>query len=135
MILALRADGPVTELVLLQAGGRELDRERWESGRQLSVQLLEHIQQLLSCHQHSWKALTGLIVFQGPGSFTGLRIGITVANTIAYAQDIPIVGTSGDDWVIAGVRRLRAGETDEQVQPIYGAEAHVTQPRHGSPPA
>lgn len=32
----------------------------------------------------------GIVVVQGPGSFTGLRIGITIANTFAFAKKIPL---------------------------------------------
>ena len=128
MIIALKTDTSVTNLVLLNADGSELDRDQWESGRQLSSQLLEHIHGLLQRHHRSWEALTGVIVFRGPGSFTGLRIGVTVANTIAYAQGIPIVGTMGEGWAEKGSQRLVAGESDTQVLPHYGADANITKP-------
>jgi tRNA threonylcarbamoyladenosine biosynthesis protein TsaB len=128
MIIALKTDSAITDLMLLNADGSELDRDQWGSGRQLSSQLLEHIHGLLQRHHHSWEALTGVIVFRGPGSFTGLRIGVTVANTIAYAQGIPIVGTMGEGWLGHGARRLVAGESDTQVLPHYGADANITKP-------
>ena len=128
MIIALKTDSSTTNLVLLDAAGKELDHDQWESGRQLSSQLLEHIHNLLQRHNRSWEALSGVVIFRGPGSFTGLRIGVTVANTIAYAQGIPIVGTMGEQWVGQGVRRLVAGESDTQVLPHYGANANITKP-------
>ena len=73
-------------------------------------------------------AIKGLAVFTGPGSFTGLRIGITTMNTIAYALDIPIVGTTGDDWLADGLARLRAGENDRIVTPHYGKPPNITKP-------
>ena len=73
--------------------------------------------------------LEGLLVFRGPGSFTGLRIGITVMNTIAYGQNIPIVGTNGDDWLDDGVSYLQNEENHQVVLPEYGAEARITKPK------
>lgn len=38
----------------------------------------------------NFKALEGVIVNKGPGSYTGIRVGITIAKTIAYSLNIPI---------------------------------------------
>jgi tRNA threonylcarbamoyladenosine biosynthesis protein TsaB len=129
MRLGLKTDSNITTLALLNQNGRAVVEESWESGRQLSDQLLTKISQLLSSHNLEWKDLTGIIVFKGPGSFTGLRIGVTVANTIAYAQALPIVGQSGSDWLSEGHRRLIAGDNEVQVVPDYGARPNITKPR------
>jgi tRNA A37 threonylcarbamoyladenosine modification protein TsaB len=76
-----------------------------------------------------FRQLTGLIVYRGPGSFTGLRIGITVMNTLADALQIPIVGTTGDDWRAQGTIRLQNHDYDRLVLPLYGAPANVSKPR------
>jgi len=128
MLIAIRTDTAMTEVVLVAPEGKVLGRDHWESGRQLSSQLLDHIQKLLLSQDHTWDALTGVILFRGPGSFTGLRIGAAVANAIAYAQVIPIVGTAGDDWLATGVKRLQQGENETQVVPDYGAPPHITRP-------
>lgn len=101
----------------------------WESGRGLSKGLLLFIQQQLDAQHASWKDVSGLIVFKGPGSFTGLRIGITVMNSLAYANSIPIVGTTGESWRQDGLARLRGGDNDAIVLPEYGGEANITKPR------
>jgi tRNA threonylcarbamoyladenosine biosynthesis protein TsaB len=128
MLIAIRTDAPITEILLLLPEGKILAQDRWESGRQLSSQLLDHVQKLLLAHDLTWDRLTGVVLFKGPGSFTGLRIGAAVANAIAYAQDIPIVGAAGDEWRIQGVARLHGGENDIQVVPNYGAPPHITKP-------
>lgn len=129
MIMTLKTASPTTELRLLKPDGNMLLDDAWKSDRQLSSQLLEHLSGLLGRQHLTWDALTGLVVFRGPGSFTGLRIGATVANAIAYAQEIPIVGTIGEDWVETGLQRLASGESDTQVVPHYGAPPNITKPK------
>lgn len=129
MILALRTDTAVAELYLLDTQGRETGRDIWEAGHQLSMQLLEHIENLLKNQKISWNGLTGIIVYRGPGSFTGLRIGLTVANSIAYAQNIPVTGSSGEDWMKDSMARLKKTSSGGQVMPTYGGDANITKPR------
>lgn len=45
--------------------------------------------------------LSGVFVIKGPGSFTGLRVGLTVANQFAHQLRIPIVGLCQDEWWLA----------------------------------
>jgi tRNA threonylcarbamoyladenosine biosynthesis protein TsaB len=129
MILAIRTDAPEARLVLLQSDGTIVSDIHWQADRRLAHELLGKLEHLLIEQNITWKDLTGLVVYQGPGSFTGLRIGITVMNTIAYAQAIPIVGTSGDQWVEQGIEQFASGKLQEIVLPEYGAEANITKPR------
>jgi tRNA threonylcarbamoyladenosine biosynthesis protein TsaB len=100
-----------------------------QADRALAKGLLGYIQTQLENQSKTWTDLTGLGVFKGPGSFTGLRIGITVLNTVAYAQNIHIVGETGEDWQEVAVNRLLNGESDSIVLPEYGGEANITLPR------
>lgn len=129
MILAIKTDNPVTELYLLDETGDVLDQYIWESGKQLSNELLLSIEQLLNESQQDYTNVKGVIVYKGPGSFTGLRIGITVANTIAYSSQIPIAGTSTEEWLKKGIDLLPQTEPGSQVLPEYGGEANITKPR------
>lgn len=101
----------------------------WEAGRSLALGLLEFLQQKLSLHDKSLQDVTAIGVAKGPGSFTGLRIGLTVLNTIASDRQIKIVGVSGDEWKSVALDRLQRGENDQLVMPEYGGEANITQPR------
>ena len=129
MILALRTDNPTTEIYFYEPGGKKLHEYVWQADRQLAKDLLKVLVEQLAKVKAGFSDLTGIIVFEGPGSFTGLRIGITVANTIAYAQEIPIVGTKGEDWIKSGLDRLVKGETDKIALPHYGAEANISKPK------
>lgn len=101
----------------------------WEAGRGLAKGLLGFLEQEIEFQGKTWSDVTGLVAYKGPGSFTGLRIGITVFNTLAHANSWPIVGVTGDDWRQTGVKRLENGENDEIVLPEYGGEANITKPR------
>lgn len=101
----------------------------WESGRNLSDGLLSFLQQCLSELRLELTDLTGIIAFRGPGSYTSLRIGLTVANTLADGLDIPIIGAETDDWQALGLTALEAGENHQLVTPIYLQPAVITPPK------
>lgn len=129
MILALRTDSMTAFLATLSPAGEIVKSNEWEAGRQLSVQLPAAIDEILAQSESSYSDLSGLIMYEGPGSFTGLRIGITIANTIAHEQKIPIVGTTGDAWIKDGIHKLESAKTGTIVMPVYGGEANITKPR------
>jgi len=127
MILLLDTSTPICRLSFIEGEWRY--DTLWESGRELAKGLLEFLEKELSFQDKTWSDVTGLVVYKGPGSFTGLRIGVTVFNSIAYAQNLPVVGETGDDWRTLGTQRLLAGENDKIVLPEYGGEANITRPR------
>ena len=127
MILLLNTSTPTCLLSMVEGEWRY--DTTWEAGRGLAKGLLGFIEQEISTQDKSMSDITGLVVYRGPGSFTGLRIGITVFNTLAYSNNWPIVGATGDDWRAVGLKRLEAGENDEIVLPEYGGEANITKPR------
>lgn len=128
MILTLRTDNPQAETGLF-VGGNQLAYYTWHADRALAKDLLKVVHGQLKAQHADWQDVTGVVVYQGPGSFTGLRIGLTMANTLAYAQKVPIVGTQGDGWIADGINRLQQGQNDTIVLPHYGAEANITMPK------
>lgn len=127
MILLLDTSTPVCKLSFVD-GDWHYDDE-WEANRELAKGLLGYLDEQLKSNDKTWSDISGIVAFKGPGSFTGLRIGLTVLNTFADSEKVPIVGTTGDEWQNEGLGRLNAGENDHMVMPEYGSEAHITKPR------
>lgn len=126
MILTIRTDKPEAEIGLFDQDGMKLAYEVWEAHRKLADTLLEKVHAVLAEKNADFPDVTGVVVFRGPGSFTGLRIGITVANALGYGQDISVVGAMGEEWIRNGVARIANGENDKIVLPEYGADATIT---------
>lgn len=57
--------------------------------------LLPLIVKILKTNKKDFKDLTAIEVDPGPGSFTGTRIGVTVANTLGFILNIPVNGKKG----------------------------------------
>lgn len=129
MILALKTDNPTAELYLLNSKGEIESEDTWKADRELSVQILQHIEELLSAEGKEYSNLEGIIAFEGPGSFTGLRIGMTVANTLAYSLGIPIAGARGNNWLIEARVKLPSCDIGAYITPHYGGEANITSPK------
>lgn len=127
-MLGLRTDKPEAELYLAEQE-EVVETIKWHAHRQLSDTLLERIDELLARKKLTKSNLNGIVVYKGPGSFTGLRIGIAVANAVAWSRGIKIVGTGGDRWLQEGIKELLASKGDSQALPDYGQDPHITKQR------
>ncbi|RUO33028.1 tRNA (adenosine(37)-N6)-threonylcarbamoyltransferase complex dimerization subunit type 1 TsaB [Aliidiomarina soli] len=65
-----------------------------ELPRQHSQALLPYIDEVLAEAGFSLDQLSAIIVSQGPGSFTGVRIGASMAQGLAFSQDLPLIQVS-----------------------------------------
>lgn len=128
MILALRTDKPEAEIGLYDSG-EELAYIKWHADRNLSKELNRKLEETLESHSLDYESLTGIVFFKGPGSFTGLRIGASVANTLAFELDIPIAGSNGEDWIKSGLELLTAEPDQRRVDLEYGEPPKATKPR------
>lgn len=128
IVLTIRTDRPEAEVGLFDSDS-QLAYETWPAHKELSATLHTKITEILKQQGKELSNVEGIVCFAGPGSFTGLRIGITVADALAYGLDTPVVATQGSDWIKQGITRLQKGENDHIALPQYGAPAHITQPR------
>jgi tRNA threonylcarbamoyladenosine biosynthesis protein TsaB len=92
IVLGVETSGPVGSLAL-RAGGRCLE-ERFlpELGRRHAQTLLPEVMAILHRHELIASQIDGITVSIGPGSFTGLRVGVTFAKTFAYAAGTQVIG-------------------------------------------
>jgi len=89
-----------------------------ESHSELSGKLLIEIDQLVKKNDFQVQSVA---VFPGPGSYTGLRIGLTVANFFAWSLGIPIYQSDNQGFITSPRKKF--------IMPIYLKEAHITRSR------
>lgn len=128
IILALRTDKPEAEIYVFNSQ-KKIGEIKWQAHLKLAETLNTKIQEILNKSSIPYDELEGIAVYKGPGSFTGLRIGMSVANALAYAQSVPIVAKTGEDWLEKSAKALKNGVNDKVAVPEYGASANITKPR------
>lgn len=101
LILGLETSGLAGSVALSQGervlGQRSLD----QAGRRHAQTLVSECAQLLKEQGFSPADLSAVAATQGPGSFTGLRVGVVAAKTLAYALRIPLVLLDTFDLIAA----------------------------------
>lgn len=105
------------------------DKLEWEAHRELSKTFYLKLDELLGRNSLSYNDLNSIVVVRGPGSFTGLRIGIVIVNAFSYSLGIETAGVvqkekmSLEEIYIAGKKELKKGQI---IEPFYGREPNIT---------
>ncbi len=99
-----------TPTTLLEVGDQSYS---WQSDRNLAKDLLKFIHDKLQLNGATWQDISEIHFFSGPGSFTGLRIGATVVNTLSDQLKIPLYD--------------HRGARHRLIVPDYGRPANITQ--------
>lgn len=81
----------------------------------LAEKILQFVHDKLSENGKTFHDITEITFMSGPGSFTGLRIGATIVNTLATELNIPLYDHHGDRHQI--------------ILPDYGRPANISKPR------
>jgi tRNA threonylcarbamoyladenosine biosynthesis protein TsaB len=95
--------------------------------RDHTQRILPLIQELLQAQQLELTALDALAFGRGPGSFTGVRIGIGIAQGLALGANLPMIGISSlatmaqGAWRLTGATRVLAA-IDARMGELYWAE-------------
>lgn len=100
MLLAVDTATQMAGIALYdEARGWVVGEEMWQSAENHTVELMPRIVRLMDQQNVAPRGLTGLVVSLGPGSFTGLRIALSVAKGLSLALDVPLVGVPTLDVV------------------------------------
>lgn len=75
--------------VTVDTSGKRFEKISGAQGTNAQM-VLPMLEELLKEHNLTISDITQVNVHQGPGSFTGLRVGISVANTISWLLGVPI---------------------------------------------
>lgn len=93
MILAIDTSTDNASLALVKEG-RVLAEANWRCEQNHTVELLPHLVSLLGEAKAGIGSISGVAVARGPGSFNGLRAGISTAKGLAFSLGVPIIGIS-----------------------------------------
>lgn len=88
---------------------------RYTFANDLAEKLLSFIHDKLTKNHQSWQDITEITFMSGPGSFTGLRIGATIVNTLAHELNIPLYDHHRQKRNI--------------IIPDYGRPANISEPK------
>ena len=77
--------------VAMSENGQCIFRKEDHSGPNHAVSLGVFVDEALSCTDNHAIPLGAVAVSQGPGSYTGLRIGVSMAKGICYGRDVPLL--------------------------------------------
>jgi tRNA threonylcarbamoyladenosine biosynthesis protein TsaB len=115
LLLALDTSTRTASVALFDSQ-RVISETTWLAGREHSTRLLIEVESALARVGRSQNELTGLVVARGPGSFTGVRVALSVAKGIAAGLSIPAWGVSSLE-----VLAHAAGEVDVPVRAVVEA--------------
>ncbi len=115
MQLAIDTSTNTASLALVQ-DDEVLAELTWRCGQNHSTQLLPNLSHLINQTKVSLQSASCIIVARGPGSYNGLRVGISTAKGLAYSLGIPIIGVSTLE--VAAYQQAGRGLP---VCPIFGA--------------
>ena len=119
MILVVDTATRTGVLGLATDDGRLLGQDSWLSAHRHGEELVSRLEALLTAQAARAHDITAIAVGIGPGSFTGLRIGLATAKTLAYGLGTPLVGVPTTHGLA-----LAAGQPGREVVVALPAGAH-----------
>ena len=97
MILGIDTSGETCYIALIDQANGAVKCTQFNHNRQLIEQLPAYIDTFLAENNATLKDIECLVCGTGPGSFTGVRVGVMYAKTLAFALGKPVIGISSFD--------------------------------------
>jgi len=126
-LIALATAGPIASVGLSLRDG-SLDVVALGAGAERGRGVTPAVHRLLERHGLLPKDLDGVVVEVGPGSFTGVRVGVATAKALALGLGVRIVGVGSLDALA-----LACGPTDDAVLALRDARAGAAEPARSAP--
>lgn len=104
MLLAIDTTTRSSGIALYDAGGLRME-QMWETGNNHTAELIPYISRACEGYGLAPHDIKAVAVALGPGSFTGVRVGLSVAKGMALALQIPLLGVSSLDATAYAHRR------------------------------
>ncbi len=125
--LLIETSNKVCSASLCKPGGECINKESFEPNSH-SKYLTLYVEDLLSELDNKKQQLLAIGVSAGPGSYTGLRIGVSVAKGLAYSLDIPLISAGTLETMVQTLLRVypqQAGSADFLVPMIDARRMEV----------
>lgn len=119
------------DLGIIEQGKGFIVRENIPAKFEQEEKLLASLHEVLQKQGAEKDDIKGIIALTGPGSFSALRIGLSVANTLAWSLNIPILGLTNKEWheekIETYINQLQEVDTFKPIMPHYGKGPNINQ--------
>lgn len=126
--LILAVDTSTRASIVALGAGEPLAVSRRDVRHRHGAHVLEQLDEVLDAAGRSLDDLAALAIGTGPGSFTGLRVGLATLKTIAYARTLPLVGVMSSDALRLAATHAGAPSESAVVLPAGARDHYLARP-------
>ncbi len=89
---------------------------------------LSHLEKFLKTNGVKLDAVNKIVVVSGPGSFTGIRVGVSMALAFSFAKNIPLYAIEKPKLPekLSELANMKLQKVKDDFDPDYGAEPNIT---------